>query len=294
MKILILGSTGMLGSAIFNYFTKEKLDVWGTARTTDSLKYFHLNQQDKIIIGIDVLNQDNLVFLLNKVRPNLVINCVGVIKQQGNSKDPLIVLPINSMLPHRLSDLCEMINARMIHVSTDCVFSGNKGMYVEEDISDAEDLYGKSKYIGEVKNKEHVLTIRTSIIGHELNSRYSLIDWFLSQEGKVSGFSKAIFSGLPTIELAKIIKKYIIPNSTLSGMYHISAEPIDKHELLNIVKLIYKKDISIVENKEVILDRSLNSSKFRIKTGYNPPNWNDLIKMMFEYKVEFMDIDHVR
>lgn len=293
MKILILGTTGMLGSTLFKYLSINKLNVWGTARNIELIKYFNPVEQDNIITGIDVVNQDSLVYVLNKIKPNLVINCVGIIKQQGSAKDPLYVLPINAMLPHRLSDLCEMIDARMIHISTDCVFNGKKGMYVENDVSDAEDLYGKSKYIGEIHNRNHVITIRTSIIGHELNSRYSLIDWFLSETNKVSGFKKAIFSGLPTIELARIIKDYIITNPHMSGLYHISADPINKYDLLQIVKDKYQKEIDIMENDQLVIDRSLNSEKFRKETGYIPPKWQTLIQQMLDFRLNSTESNHV-
>ncbi|MCP5503335.1 MAG: SDR family oxidoreductase [Leptospiraceae bacterium] len=293
MKILILGTTGMLGSTLFKYFSNSEIDVWGTVRNSVMLDFFTSIQRKKIILDVDITKQDNLVKLFKEVKPDIVINCIGIIKQQGNAKDPLTVLPINSMLPHRLSGLCELMNARLIHISTDCVFSGKKGMYIEEDISDAEDLYGKSKYIGEIHDKEHVFTIRTSIIGHELNSNYSLIDWFLSQQGIVNGYKKAIFSGFPTIELAHIIKEYILPNPNLYGLYHISTEPIDKYNLLQIVKKHYRKNINIIENQEVIIDRSLNSEKFRKVTGYVPPNWDELIQRMLRYKLDYMDRKNV-
>src|SRR5262249_39351298 len=149
-------------------------------------------------------------------------NAVGVVKQLAIANDPLIVLPINAMLPHKLANASAAIGARLIHFSSDCVFSGRAGCYVESDISDAEDLYGKSKYIGEVHDQRHVVTIRTSGIGHELQSRNGLVEWFLHQEGAVNGFSGAIFSGLPWVELARVIADHVLPRPELSGLYHVS------------------------------------------------------------------------
>ena len=218
------------------------------------------------------------------LKPDVVINCIGMIKQLQNANNPLVVLPINSIFPHRLSLLCRLAGARLIHISTDCVFSGEKGGYTEKDISDANDLYGKSKYIGEIHDEFNTVTIRTSIIGHELNSKYALIDWFLSQDGTIRGYTKCIFSGLPTVELASVIKNIIIPNKELSGLYHVSSTPISKFDLLSIVAKRYGKNINILEDSEVVLDRSLDSSCFKQATGYEPPDWEVLIDAMYNYK----------
>ena len=288
MKVLILGVSGMLGSTLYNSFSSlQGYETWGTVRSKEYFKHF-LNP-DKIINNIDVLKQDDLIHLFTKLQPEIVINCVGIIKQQRGAKDPLTTLPINSILSHRLSNLCRLAKARLILVSTDCVFSGKKGNYLENDIPDAIDLYGRSKLLGEIHDSEHVFTMRTSIIGHELNSNYSLVDWFLSQTGKVNGYSKAIFSGFPTVELANIIKEYIIPKPSLYGIYHISASPINKYKLLHLVKIHYQKEIEIIDNHDVRIDRSLNSDKFKNETGYNPPSWEVLIQKMFAYKKEYMD-----
>jgi dTDP-4-dehydrorhamnose reductase len=281
MRILVLGVTGMLGSAVFRSFTSDqRFQTWGTLRNAGGLQYFPGQLNEKLIRGVDVLDLDALVSVLERVRPNVVINCVGLIKQLADAKDPLSALPINAMLPHRLANLCELVGARLIHVSTDCVFSGSKGSYVEADISDAEDLYGKSKFIGELHDLPHAITMRTSIIGHELGTNSSLIDWFLMQNNSVKGYAKAIFSGVPTVELARIMKDYVIPNPELRGLYHVSAEPIDKLSLLKLVADEYGKEIEIIPDEQVIIDRSLNSSRFRQATGYMPPDWVALVKMM--------------
>ena len=233
-----------------------------------------------MLCGVDVLDQDALIGILERIRPDVVINCVGLIKQLADAKDPLSALPINAMLPHRLAKLCGLAGARLIHVSTDCVFSGRKGSYVETDLSDAEDLYGKSKFIGELHEVEHAITLRTSIIGHELGSNYALVDWFLSQVGPVKGYAKAIFSGLPTVELARVMRDYVIPTPGLHGLYHVSVEPIDKLSLLKLVAEVYEHKIQIIPDEQVSIDRSLDSSRFRQATGYLPPAWPELVKMM--------------
>lgn len=280
-KILILGATGMLGSAMLHQFHRDhSCEAFGTIRGSDALRHFPSILHDRLIRGVDVLDQDRLAQVMAKVRPDVVINCVGVIKQAEVAKDPLAVLPLNAMLPHRLAALCAIGNTRLIHISTDCVFSGAKGMYTEEDVSDAEDLYGKSKQIGEVVDQPHAVTLRTSIIGHELGSALSLVDWFLSQSGSVSGYKNAIFSGLPTVELARVIRDFVIPNSQLKGLYHVSVAPIDKFTLLGLVARQYGKAIEIIPDDRVRIDRSLDSSRFREAVGYAPPDWQSLISLM--------------
>lgn len=283
MKILILGATGMLGNAFFNYFmVRHKYQVIGTMRSISGRRYFPEQYHSQLLVNIDVLDQDTLVSVFEKVRPQLVINCIGLIKQLDQAKDPLLALPINAMLPHRLLKLCSLLGARLIHFSTDCVFSGKKGMYHETDLSDADDLYGKSKFIGEICDSPTALTLRTSIIGHELGTNFALVDWFLTQSTTVKGYKKAIFSGLPTMEVASVVDRYVIPKPELSGLYHVSAAPIDKLSLLKIVAEEYKKDIEILPDESVCIDRSLDSSRFRQITGYSPPSWEDLVRLMRE------------
>jgi len=281
VRVLVFGVSGMLGSATFSVFSEdENYEVFGTARSAGVKKFFPENWHENILPGVDVLDSDSLVKVMGQVKPDVVINCVGLIKQLEMANDPLVVLPINSIFPHRLAAICELSGARLIQISTDCVFDGKKGGYVESDQSNATDLYGQSKHIGEVCSHPHVITLRTSIIGHELNSQHALVDWFLAQTGSIKGFKQAFFSGLPTVELARVIKDYVIPMEELSGLYHVSATPISKFDLLSLVSEIYNKEIDIIPEDDFILDRSLNSDHFQKVVGYQPPNWNDLIKIM--------------
>lgn len=271
----------MLGQAVFRTFAAEAThETWGTLRSVAGLRYFAEGNHAHLLCGIDVLDQDALTAVMARVRPDVVINCVGLIKQLADAKDPLTALPINAMLPHRLARLCELGGARLIHVSTDCVFSGRKGLYQESDLSDAEDLYGKSKYIGELHDLPHTITLRTSIIGHELDSSYALVDWFLAQQGSVRGFARAIFSGLPTVELARVMKDFVIAHPQLNGLYHVAAEPIDKCRLLGLVAAQYGKSIEIRPDDALVIDRSLDGSRFRQATGYVAPDWPELIRRM--------------
>lgn len=285
MKVLVLGAAGMLGNAVFRVFAGDVVhQTWGTLRSEVALRHFAANFHSRLLCGIDLLDQDAVTAVMARVRPDVVINCVGLIKHLADAKDPLTALPINAMLPHRLARLCELGGSRLIHVSTDCVFSGSKGLYRESDLSDAEDLYGKSKYIGELHDLPHAITLRTSIIGHELGSSHALVDWFLAQQGSVRGFTRAIFSGLPTVELALVMKDSVIAHPQLNGLYHIAAEPIDKFRLLNLVAAQYGKSIEIRPDDALVIDRSLDGSRFRHATGYVAPAWPELIRRMHQQR----------
>jgi dTDP-4-dehydrorhamnose reductase len=275
----------MFGNALHRVFAADaQHEIWGTLRSGSGRRFFPEANQARLIDNIDVTDHDSLAQVLNRVRPDVIINAVGVVKQLATANDPLVVLPINALFPHRLAELSALAGARMIHVSTDCVFSGRKGNYRESDVSDAEDLYGKSKYIGEVSDKPHVVTVRTSGIGHELNSRNGLIEWFLAQEGKTRGFSKAIYSGLPWVELARVIRDFLLPHPELRGLYHVSSKPISKLDLLRLVAEVYHKQIMIEPDDALRIDRSLNSDRFTAATGYVAPEWPELIVEMHKYR----------
>ncbi len=285
MKVLVLGVTGMLGNAVFRVFSADAAhETWGTLRSSAALRHFPEQARARLLTGVEVLDQDALVAVLARVQPDVVINCIGLIKQLADARDPLTALPINAMLPHRLARLCKLGGARLIHVSTDCVFSGRRGRYLERDLSDAEDLYGKSKYIGELHDLPHAITLRTSIIGHELCSNHALVDWFLSQQDCVKGFTKAIFSGLPTVELARVMKDFVIPHPQLNGLYHVAADPIDKFSLLGLVAAQYGRQIAICPDDALVIDRSLDGSRFGNATGYVAPAWPELIRRMHQQR----------
>lgn len=273
----------MLGSAVLRFFARAgDCAVVGATRTARAVALLPSDLRDRVICDIDALNMDSLVRLFASVRPDVVINCLGLVKQLAAAEDPLAAIPINALLPHRLAQLCALAGARFIHVSTDCVFSGSKGSYRESDAADAKDLYGRSKYLGEV-NYAHAVTLRTSIIGHELNSAHGLLEWFLAQHGSVRGYASAIFSGLPTVELARVMHDYVLARPAMRGVYHVSAEPIDKYRLLAVVAKIYGKSIDIVRDDELVIDRSLDSTRFRDLTGYVPPTWPQLVQTMREF-----------
>ena len=283
-RVLILGITGMLGHTLFKEMNKNtNLEVFGTTRNKNGLEnYFTEDEMIKIRGNVDADNFETVIRAIASVQPTIIINCIGIIKQLPISQDPLTAITVNAQLPHRISLVARSANARFIHISTDCVFNGKKGNYTEKDHSNAEDLYGRTKFLGEVAYP-HCVTLRTSIIGHELKTNYSLVDWFMSQQNDVNGFTKAMYSGFPTIEIVNIISNYVIPNKNLTGLYHVSSDPISKFDLLNILKEIYKKDININPFSDFVLDRSMNSDKFKIATGYVAPSWNQLIENMYNH-----------
>ena len=277
MRVLILGGNGMLGHQLFKHLAEDH-EVKVTLRQDLSVyEKFNLFHPDNSFSGINVRSADQLIEVLEEFQPQAIVNAVGIIKQRSSARESIPNLEINSLFPHRLAMLCKTINARMIHLSTDCVFSGKKGNYREDDPSDALDLYGKSKYLGEV-NEHHCVTLRTSMIGRELSRKKSLLEWFLAQKGFIKGFKKAIFSGFTTKELSRIIEIILTQHPYASGIYHISSAPISKFDLLALIKEGLNLPVEIIPDKSFVCDRSLDSNKFRQEFSYNPPTWEEMIK----------------
>jgi dTDP-4-dehydrorhamnose reductase len=283
MNILILGAGGMLGNTLFRVLSEDPAhETFGTARADGVRSHFSEDLARRLLTGIDVEQHDSLQRAFAIARPQVVVNCVGLVKQLAAAEDPLQAVSINALLPHRLASHCKATGARLVHISTDCVFSGAKGGYRETDFPDAYDLYGRSKLLGEA-DYPHAITLRTSLIGHELTSNHGLLCWFLTQQGSVKGFRKAIFSGLPTVEFSHVIRDFIMPRPDLHGVYHVASKPIDKCELLLLVAEIYGKKIEIVPDDKLVVDRSLNADRFRTVTGYVAASWPKLIMRMYEY-----------
>jgi len=282
-NVLILGGTGMLGNAMLRLLAADPdLTVIATSRSSAPPRQFPPEFGARLIGGVDVQAPNSLEELFAARRPDVVINCVGLIKQLSHANRVLSAVPINTLLPHRLTELCQVFGTRLIHISTDCVFSGEKGNYVESDRPDATDVYGLSKFLGEVL-EPNAITLRTSIIGPELSSSNGLLCWFLAQQQNVKGYRRAIFSGLPTVELASVIRENVIPRPDLTGLYHVSAAPIAKFDLLKLISQAYGKEIGIDPDDSVVIDRSLDSTKFKVATGYQPPSWPQLIAKMRQF-----------
>jgi len=276
MRILILGGDGMLGHQVFKSLSSRH-DVRVTLRQSlSAYKDFNLFNAENAYEGIEVGSMDRLIDVLGEFQPEAVVNAVGIVKQRSTAKESIPSLEINSLFPHRLSGLCRALSIRMVHMSTDCVFSGSRGNYQETDGSDAEDLYGRTKYLGEVYDS-HCVTLRTSVIGRELSRSQGLLEWFLSQRGSVQGFKNALFNGFTTLELSRIIEKILMEYPEKGGLYHVSSDPISKFDLLTLIKRKMGLRIEIISTEEPRLDRSLDSTRFRTEFNYTPPTWEEMI-----------------
>lgn len=280
MKILLFGATGMLGSRLFYYLDQCGYDIHATTRHRET-HGLPSSLSSKVRTDVRADDIPAIERLIAEIQPDVIINCIGIIKQVPEAKDPIQAIRINALFPHQLAQICTHRHIKLIHISTDCVFDGIKGNYRESDLPSPTDLYGRTKLLGEL-NQEGCLTLRTSIIGHELHSRFGLVEWFLGQTGPVKGYTRAIYTGLPTVEFSRIIAEYILPRPELNGLYHISADPITKYDLLQLIKTAYQRDTVIIPDDSVVIDRSLNSEVFRKITGYQPLSWPNLVEAMYQ------------
>ena len=277
MKILILGGDGMLGHRLMKHFSSTGHEVRVTLKQgLSAYREFGLFRAENAYAETDVRSSDLVAEVFAQWRPEAVVNAVGIVKQRPTAKELIPSIEINALFPHKLAELCKASGARMIHVSTDCVFSGRKGHYQEDDPSDAEDLYGKTKYLGEVHDS-HCLTLRTSMIGRELSRKQGLLEWLLSQRGSVQGYKNALFSGFTTLELSRIIDKILAEYPEKVGLYHVSSEPISKFDLLTLIRRKMGLRVEIIPVEEPRLDRSLDSTRFRSEFNYTPPTWEEMI-----------------
>lgn len=282
MKILILGGDGMLGHQLL-VSLKNKYLVRVTLRQDYHFyKKYNLFNDENSYFNLDARNEKSFIPIIKGFKPTIIINAIGIVKQREAAKDAVLCIEINALLPHRLSQICAENGIRLIHISTDCVFSGHKGQYVENDLSDAEDLYGKSKFLGEVSDP-HCLTLRSSLIGLELSRKTGLIEWFLAQKGMIKGFCGAIFNGLTTLEMSRVIELILTHYPNLSGVWHVSSDPISKYDLLTQFSEMLKcKHIKILPENDFRCDRSLINQAFVDKTAYHVPSWPAMLSELVE------------
>jgi dTDP-4-dehydrorhamnose reductase len=282
MRVLILGGSGMLGHKLLQVCS-ERFDTYATFRqSAQAYAHYGLFEPARAVGHVSANDFDTMTRAVAEIKPDAVVNCIGVVKQDAAAKDPLTSIYTNALLPHRLAQLCRAARARLIHLSTDCVFSGREGNYSEDDTPDAEDLYGRSKLLGEIAGAG-CLTLRTSMIGRELAGAHGLVEWFLGQEGKaVKGFRRAVFSGFTTLALADIIARVIAEHAGLEGVWHVAADPINKFELLSLIKERGGLSVEIEPDETFVCDRSLNGERFRRATGFVPPPWSDMISRLFQ------------
>ena len=289
-RVLILGGSGMLGHKLWQDFS-QRFETYVTFREnfTAYSEYgiFEVSQSRCLVSVDDIRSVEEVI---EELRPDVVINCIGIVKQSDEVRDPIASIKVNSLFPHQVARICRETQSYLIHISTDCVFSGRKGNYAETDLADADDLYGRTKRLGEVVS-EGCMTIRTSIIGRELQRSYGLIEWFLSQRGKsVDGWKRAVFSGLTTIEIARCIARIIQDRRELEGVWHVASDPISKFDLLSLVKAVYDFDVEIKPDGKKVIDRSLNSDRFQKATGYRPPSWQAMIEEMVQDPTPYSEL----
>lgn len=281
--VAVLGVTGMLGHKVFQRFRSTMPDVVGFARgerASDPVAAIPLLAGGDVEWGVDVCDFGALSSLLEARKPRVLVNCVGIVKQRSEAKAAVPSITVNSLLPHWLAEQLQRWGGRVIHFSTDCVFDGRKGMYTEEDAPNAEDLYGRTKALGEV-TAENALTLRTSIIGRELRGRRSLVEWFLAQrEGRVRGYRRVVYSGLTTYRMAEIVETLVREHPGVSGLYHVTSEPIAKYDLLTLANEAFGARVEIEPDDDVVLDRSMRSDRFRERIGWTPPTWAEMIAEM--------------
>jgi dTDP-4-dehydrorhamnose reductase len=280
VRLLILGGEGMLGHKVFQVLT-DRFETYATfkeiAGTWKSFPIYSAVEGDRTIGGVNALDLDSVARAIARARPAAVINCIGIIKQMPEAADISLSLALNALFPHRLADLCATAGSRLLHISTDCVFSGRKGNYSEDDITDAEDLYGRTKALGEVSSPG-CLTIRTSIIGRDFLKQSALLEWFLANRGRrVRGYQNAIYTGLTTQALARIMGDIIMGHPGLNGIFQIASRPISKLELLVKIRDAMKLDVEVEPHDDPPCDRSLSAARFVAATGYRIPTWDDMI-----------------
>ena len=278
-RILVVGASGMLGHEAVKVLAPD-FEVWGACRNPDDLPSLGI-PRERLLGGFEATRPETASSLIETARPDVVINAAGIVKQRAQAKAAVPSILVNSLWPHVLADACATAGARMVHVGTDCVFSGSRGAYVESDVPDDEDLYGRSKLLGEVGDRSHVITLRTSIIGWQIGEPTGLVGWFAAHRSEpLRGYRRAVFSGLTTRALTEVIRDIVLPEPTLKGLWHVSAEPINKYRLLTDLAAALGWQVALQPVDEPVIDRSLDSSRFRSRTGWHPPEWSEMLEAL--------------
>jgi dTDP-4-dehydrorhamnose reductase len=276
MRILVLGGDGMLGHRLYLDLA-ERHEVRVTLhRSLAHYASLGLYRTAATYDGVDVRDTARVGTIVDEFRPDAVINATGIVKQRDAASQSIPSIEINALFPHRLCEICRHEGSRLLHISTDCVFSGQRGNYSESDVPDATDLYGLSKRLGEVAEAP-AITLRTSIIGRELSRRTGLLEWFLAQKSPVKGYRNAIFSGFTTIEMSRIVERVLQHPVMLNGVYHVSSTAINKHDLLCLIRDKLRLSVDIIADDTFKCDRSLDSTRFRQSFGYSPPSWDSMV-----------------
>jgi len=277
LRILILGGTGMLGHTLWQYFSSRFPDTYTTIRQSrKAYEKYELFTGDKVIDSVDTIDFRMLTGIMKCIKPDFILNCIGITKRRKEADMPIHSITLNALFPHKLVEWGRNNSAKIVNFSTDCVFDGEHGNYTEESPTNAADLYGKTKALGEIQG-ENALTLRSSFIGAELHEGTELLEWFLSQTGTVKGFKNAIYSGLTTLELSRIVENILVNHADVTGIYNISSEPISKFDLLMLIKEKMHMGVEIVPDETVHYNRSLDSTKFRKEFNYTPLTWEAMV-----------------
>ena len=283
MRILILGGTGMLGHQLWEYFSARFPDTYTTIRQSrNSYETGELFNSSRVIDSVDVSDFLELTGVMKCVKPDLILNCIGVTKRRGEASEAIHAITLNALFPHKLVKWGKNNSAKVINFSTDCVFDGEHGNYTEESPTNAIDLYGKTKALGEIQGK-NALTLRSSFIGTELDTGTELLEWFLSQTGTVQGFKNAIYSGFTTLELSRIIENIVVHHPGANGIYNISSDPISKFDLLMLIRDKMRLEVDVIPDETFRCNRSLDSTKFRKEFNYTPPTWKAMIEELSKH-----------
>ncbi len=278
-RVLVLGASGMLGHEAVRVLAPD-FEVWGACRDPQALPALGIPTA-RLLGGLDASDARTVTQVLERARPDLVTNAVGIVKQLADAKAAIPSIQVNSLWPHLVAEACERVDARLVHVSTDCVFSGARGNYREDDLPDATDLYGRSKLLGEVVDRANAVTLRTSIIGWQFGDPTGLVGWFAAHRSEsLRGYTHAVFSGLTTRALTEVIRDVVVPDEELRGLWHVSAAPIDKFSLLTQLAATLGWPIDLTPVAEPVIDRSLDSTRFRERTGWAPPSWETMLTQL--------------
>jgi len=281
LKILILGAGGMLGHKLYQTLSKTYDDVIPVFRKNkEHYHKFNLYKPEKMIGNTDVTDQSKLLAVLNSVKPDIICNCIGKTTRKINSEDSQSVIYLNSFLPHFISKWSSENNSYFIHFSTDCVFSGKNGPYKPNDFRDSRDLYGLSKILGET-NSKYGLTIRTSIVGREIENQTEFFEWIFSSKNKsVSGYKNVFYSGVTTNYLSEVVAQLITKDSKSHGLLQVASPPISKLNLIKKVNSLFGLGMKINTDASKVSNKILSPVKFTITSGIKTQTWDEMLNTL--------------